>query len=289
MTNYKKTKKGFTLMEMVTVVAIVAIVSTAGFVGVAVTLTNARNTQSQLSTENGYNFESAARESVKHIVPDGAHAAVEYYTPDDAQPNNEPVGENNPAAPNDDTSTPAGDGGSGNGGSSVIPADGGSPAPATQDDPPVTQDDPPVTEDDPPATPADNSGSGDTNDVINNDGNNDGTAAPGTSVSQTSSGGYVYWENNHIAGYYHQNQGEISFGDGVQSAIIVVPEGTKNFTVNNDGKYTVTPLGDNRYQVDFTAQWQTNKDSTLRISHEYLGADQADSGTEQIYVESYTT
>ena len=150
MTNIKKTKKGFTLMEMVTVVAIVAIVSTAGFVGVAVTLQNARSTQSQLATENGYNFEAAARESVRHIVPQGGHANIEYYTPDGAEPNNEQAGEN-ATPPNDDTNLPGGNGGSGSGGS-VIPADGGSPAPATEDDPPVTEDDPPVTEDDPPVT-----------------------------------------------------------------------------------------------------------------------------------------
>ena len=292
MTNIKKTKKGFTLMEMVTVVAIVAIVSTAGFVGVAVTLTNARNTQSRLSTENGYNFESEARESVKYIVPIGAHAAVEYYTPDGGEPNNEQTGNNNPATPNNDDTTTPGGGGSGNGGS-VIPADGGSPAPATENDPPITENDPPVTEDDPPATPADNSGdSGNSGDSDNNDvisGGGNGTPAPGTSVSRSSGGGYDYWENGHIVGYYHQNQGTISFGDGVQSAIIVVPEGTKGFQVNNDGKYTVTPLGNNRYQVDFTATWQTNKDTTLRISHDYLGANNTDYGTEQIYVESYTT
>lgn len=244
MTNYKKTKKGFTLMEMVTVVAIVAIVSTAGFVGVAVTLTNARNTQSQLSTENGYNFESAARESVKHIVPDGAHAAVEYYTPDDAQPNNEPVGENNPAAPNDDTSTPAGDGGSGNGGSSVIPADGGSPAPATQDDPPVTQDDPPVTEDDPPVTEDDppvNDSDDTTTPPVNNGGST--YTIDGTSTT-TNIPGISAPENNYFSDW------------GCVETRVRVPAGSDYSTVTIELQYTdsisrINSAWNGSYTVDY--------------------------------------
>ena len=186
MTNIKKTKKGFTLVEMVTVVAIVAIVSAAGIVGVAVTLTNARNTQTRLDTENGYNFEAAARESVKHIVPNGGHANIEYYTPDAGEPNNEPAGENPPAAPNDETPAAPGGDGSGTGGLD-IPADGGSPIPASEDNPPVTEDDPPVTEDDPPVTedddttttpPANNGGSTTTIDGTNTTTNIPGISAP---------------------------------------------------------------------------------------------------------------
>lgn len=248
MTNIKKTKKGFTLMEMVTVVAIVAIVSTAGFVGVAVTLTNARNTQSRLSTENGYNFESEARESVKYIVPIGAHAAVEYYTPDGGEPNNEQTGNNNPATPNNDDTTTPGGGGSGNGGS-VIPADGGSPAPATENDPPVT-------ENDPPATPADNSGdsgnsgnSGDNdnsgnsgnNDVINNSGSTytiDGTSTttniPGISAPQ----------NNYYSDW------------GCVETRIQVPSGSDYSTVTIELQYTdsisrINTAWNGSYTVDY--------------------------------------
>ena len=289
MTNIKKTKKGFTLMEVVTVVAIIAIVSTAGVVGVAVTLNNASNTQTRLATENGYNFEAEARNAVRNIVPLGGHANVEYYTPDDGEPNTEPAGDNNPATPIDGTPAPGGEGDGGGGGGVVIPADGGSAngGSSTPADDPVEpaaepEDPDPVDPEDPdPVVPED-----DTTPVVNG---GDGKPAEGTSVSRSSGSGYDYWENGHIVGYYHQNQGTISFPNGVQSAIIVVPEGSRGFSVNNDGKYTVTPLGDNRYQVDFTATWQTNKDTTLRVSHDYLGANNTDYGMDQIYVESYTT
>lgn len=196
MTNIKKTKKGFTLMEVVTVVAIIAIVSTAGFVGVAVTLNNARSTQNQLAAENGYNFEAEARDAVRHVVPVGGHANVEYYTPDDAEPNTEPAGDSNPATPVDGTPAPGGDG-DGGGGGVVIPADGGSanggsaspaddpvepaaePAPEPEDPDPADPEDPdPVVPEDDTTTPANNGGSTTTIDGTNTTTNIPGISAP---------------------------------------------------------------------------------------------------------------
>lgn len=119
MTNYKKTKKGFTLMEIVTVVAIIVIVSSAAFVGVAVTVQRAKDSKKLLDDNKGDNFELVARASVREITANAGDAVdPDYYTPDDEN-NGEPV------EPGDDNSTldeNGGDGGTGDGGD----LDGGS-------------------------------------------------------------------------------------------------------------------------------------------------------------------
>ena len=62
-----KFKGGFTLTEIILVVAIILILSSAAFVGVAVTLNRAQTMKKNLSDTNGNNFESSAWYRVKTL------------------------------------------------------------------------------------------------------------------------------------------------------------------------------------------------------------------------------
>lgn len=62
-----KNKKGFTLAEVMIVVAIIVILSGATTIGIVSMLRNAQNTAANLEAENGDNFEASAREKVKKI------------------------------------------------------------------------------------------------------------------------------------------------------------------------------------------------------------------------------
>ena len=51
-------KRGFTLTEIIVVVAIMVVVASAAFVGIAVTINRANDTSARLQRENGSNFEN---------------------------------------------------------------------------------------------------------------------------------------------------------------------------------------------------------------------------------------
>ena len=57
-------RRGFTLLEIVIVVAIIVILSTAAFLGVAATVNRASDAQARLEANNGENFEAYARNQV---------------------------------------------------------------------------------------------------------------------------------------------------------------------------------------------------------------------------------
>ena len=60
-------KRGFTLTEIVLVIAIVVILSSVSVVGIAATLSKAQNAQAKLQAENGDNFEVVAWSKVNSI------------------------------------------------------------------------------------------------------------------------------------------------------------------------------------------------------------------------------
>ena len=62
-----KNKKGFTLAEVMIVIAIIVILSGATAIGVVSWLNNAKNTAANLEANNGENFENEARESIRKI------------------------------------------------------------------------------------------------------------------------------------------------------------------------------------------------------------------------------
>jgi prepilin-type N-terminal cleavage/methylation domain-containing protein len=65
-------KRGFTLTEIIVVVAIMVIVASAAFVGIAVTINRANDTSARLQRENGNNFEKDAWTAVDSITEGAA-------------------------------------------------------------------------------------------------------------------------------------------------------------------------------------------------------------------------
>lgn len=82
MTKIRKSRRGFTLLEIVIVVAIIVIVAGAAFLGVTVTLTRATDARNQLKENNGDNFEVDARNEIEHLKADPNFTPVQEYTPE---------------------------------------------------------------------------------------------------------------------------------------------------------------------------------------------------------------
>jgi len=110
MKKMRNSKRGFTLTEILIVVAIVVFLSAAAFVGVAVTLNNARETNAKLQLENGDNFEVEARQAVKDITANAAEFFdIPYYTPENNS--GEETEETEDPESTGETETPGGGGG----------------------------------------------------------------------------------------------------------------------------------------------------------------------------------
>ena len=76
-------RKGFTLVEIVVVVAIIVILAGAASLGVAATLQQADDTSAELKANNGYNFEAAARNQVESYGVNAVDwATIPKYTPE---------------------------------------------------------------------------------------------------------------------------------------------------------------------------------------------------------------
>ena len=76
-------RRGFTLLEIVIVVAIIVILSTAAFLGVAATVNRASAAQENLSINNGENFEAYARNQVDSYGKDMVYwDPIPNYTPE---------------------------------------------------------------------------------------------------------------------------------------------------------------------------------------------------------------
>ena len=74
--------RGFTLLEIIIVVAIILVISAAAFTGVAVTLNNAQQAQQYLADNNGDNFEVEARTEIKNLEAGVVDwSAIPKYTP----------------------------------------------------------------------------------------------------------------------------------------------------------------------------------------------------------------
>lgn len=65
-------KRGFTLTEIIVVVAIMVIVASAAFVGIAVSINRAQDSAARLQTDNGSNFEKDAWTAVDNITEGAA-------------------------------------------------------------------------------------------------------------------------------------------------------------------------------------------------------------------------
>lgn len=111
-------KKGFTLTEIIIVVAIIVFLSAAAFVGVGATINHAKATQAELQAHNGENFEAEAWDKVKNINSGAAEFFDDYYynpdDPEDGEPDAtapEETGEGEPSVPDGPGPGPGGGGG----------------------------------------------------------------------------------------------------------------------------------------------------------------------------------
>lgn len=82
MTKIRKSRRGFTLLEIVIVVAIIVIIAGAAFLGITVTLTRANDARNQLIENNGDNFEVDARNEIEHLKADPNFTPIQEYTPE---------------------------------------------------------------------------------------------------------------------------------------------------------------------------------------------------------------
>ncbi len=112
MKKMRVSKRGFTLTEIIIVVAIMVIVASAAFVGVAVTLENARKNSDEVNRRHGVGedgkdlFEAQAWEEIDELTKDAANFFdVSLYKP--SKPTNTPTPSPTP------TTAPANDGPSG--------------------------------------------------------------------------------------------------------------------------------------------------------------------------------
>ena len=90
MKKMRVSKRGFTLTEIIVVVAIIVIVASAAFVGVAVTLENAKKKRKDLNETHGRDptgkelFEAGAWDEIDQWTIDAAQFfGIHYYTPSD--------------------------------------------------------------------------------------------------------------------------------------------------------------------------------------------------------------
>ena len=100
-------RRGFTLVEIIIVVGIVVILSSAAFLGVAVTIARANDASNKLRDEGGANFEHDAWIKVNSINL----GAADFYELQTHTP------EGNTPTPADDTTDDGGDGEEGGSGS----------------------------------------------------------------------------------------------------------------------------------------------------------------------------
>lgn len=214
----KNSKKGFTLSEVLIVVAIIVIVSAAGMAGIAIAVqdANARGEKIQQLHGEG-NWEAEANQKIKENVPVAGNDEVLEESLDTPAPtagatsDSETLDEGTPtpAAGSGSTGTDSGSSGSGTGGG-TIDSDTGSTGSGS------------------------GTGSGSSTDVIND--------APGGS-SGSSSGGAVTATN-----------GLVTSGKGV-SALTPSSNGVTTVTVQNDNwnkaTFTITDTG-NGYELNFT-------------------------------------
>lgn len=108
MTKIRKSRRGFTLLEIVIVVAIIVIVAGAAFLGVTVTLKRANNARNQLIKNKGDNFEVNARNEIEHLKADPNFTPIQEYTPEgeNDEVNNQPGNKNSPTPTPTNTPTP---------------------------------------------------------------------------------------------------------------------------------------------------------------------------------------
>ena len=233
MKKMRNSKRGFTLTEIIIVVAIIVIVSSAAFVGVAVVLQKARDNSDEVNRRHGTGadgkdlFEAEAWGEIDELTKDAANFFdVALY---------KPVHTNTPTVTPTPTDTPSNGGGGGSSDATATPK-----ATAT---PQATNTQPPTATPEPTKKP-----SGGTNATV--------------SGSQTDTDlGKGYQGSTKITGD----------GRGIKKITISAPDGVKIAKINdgsNSGLYTVSVSSDHKtVTVTFTANWGPSPKSTVDLNY----------------------
>lgn len=253
MTKIRKSRRGFTLLEIVIVVAIIVIVAGAAFLGVTVTLKRANNARNQLIENKGDNFEVNARNEIAHLKPDPNFTPIQEYTPE---------GETDEDDDDDDDED---DEEEENGGGSVDPQSGNknSPTPTPTNTPTPTP--PPTNTPTPLPTKA--------------------PTTPSNGVSTTINGS----QTDTPLGKGYQGSTEITGdGRGIKQITITAPEGVQIAKIgngSNNGLYTVSVSPDNTsVTVTFTANWGPAPKSTVDLYYiQWVGSENLDCTYEITY------
>lgn len=213
MKKMRMSKRGFTLTEIIIVVAIMVIVASAAFVGVAVVLENAKNNRDNLQRTHGRDedgkelFEAEAWNEIDELTKDAANFFdVSLYKP--ANPTNTPTPSPSPTpVPGDDNP--------GGGTNTPTPKSTNTPTPIPENT--AT----PI----PTATPKPSGGN---------------TAVVGSNNVKID--GYDNWGSNGRARISYWN----TYTTKDLDYVIVKAPSTTNF---DSSKYEITGLGDGKYQL----------------------------------------
>ena len=222
----KKSKKGFTLTEVLIVVAIIVIISAAGMAGIAIAVQDADKRGQKIQELHGEgNWEAAANQKIKDNIPTlGPQDVYEESldTPSTSTPT--PTATDKPEST--PTSTPA---------STPKPTT----TPASTPKPTTT----PASTPKPTTTPA-------------------STPKP-TTPSTNAAGSSVNINTSEVDSW----NGNISFNSGVKSVIVSTED--PKFDINA-WKYKTTPLGNNQYQITYTADQYQTPDTSIQVrTHGY--------------------
>ena len=233
MKKMRMSKRGFTLTEIIIVVAIMVIVASAAFVGIAVVLDKAKRSRDDLKNTHGRDedgkelFEAEAWEEIDELTKDAANFFdVSLYKP--ANPTNTPTPSPSP------TPVPADDN-PGGGTNTPTPKSTNTPTP------PPTNTPVPAT-----STPIPQGG---------------GTPKTVNGSSTDTSLGKGYQGSTVITGD----------GRGIKKITITAPEGVRIAEISdgsNSGLYTVNVSGDNKtVTVTFTANWGPSPKTSVNLNY----------------------
>ena len=234
MYNYRR--RGFTLVEIIVVVAIIVVLSGAAFVGVAVTVERAKNKGDAVS-DHAADFEDDAWNQVREIAVGAADFFEIYeYTPETPTPTPEDEDEEE-----EEEETPT-----------------TSPTPTPKPDTTATPTPKPTN------TPTPKPANGANPHIAATYTSTNGTNAQGSSVSGTPKITHDYtetwywtqergsWSEKTYTNTRIETSGSITASSKIEQAIITVPAGTTSVTIDN-WKYSIEKIDDTHYKIWYSA------------------------------------
>lgn len=257
MTKIRKSRRGFTLLEIVIVVAIIVIVAGAAFLGVTVTLTRANDARNQLKENNGDNFEVDARNEIEHLKADPNFTPIQEYTPEgETDEDDEDDGEDEEE----------------NGGGPVNnqPGHKNSPTPTPTNTPTNSPTPKPTNTNTNTNTPTPKPTNSTNPHVANTYTGTDSSNAQGSNVTGNPSVSHDYydtwywtqergsWSERTYTNTKIQTSGSISAsGNRIEEVILSVPSGTTSISVDS-WRYSVEQIDETHYRIWYDAPSKNN-------------------------------